>query len=77
MLSSLVSQLVMVRNQCADMSIGKFKGIETMVTSRIHIDDITEKGFNELMTNKDQHIKILVTPDRSKLTKEYIDESIL
>lgn len=38
-----------------------------MVTSRIHIDDIIEKGFNELMTNKDQHIKILVTPDSSKV----------
>jgi (R,R)-butanediol dehydrogenase/meso-butanediol dehydrogenase/diacetyl reductase len=38
-----------------------------MVTSRIHLDDISEKGFNELATNKDQHIKILVTPDRSKI----------
>ena len=38
-----------------------------MVTSRIHIDDIIEKGFNELMTNKDQHNKILVTPDSSKV----------
>ncbi|CAO2647659.1 Nn.00g085810.m01.CDS01 [Neocucurbitaria sp. VM-36] len=46
---------------------GKFKGVETMVTSRIHIDDISKKGFDELVINKDQHIKILVTPDRSKV----------
>ncbi|KAJ4377980.1 hypothetical protein N0V83_000810 [Neocucurbitaria cava] len=46
---------------------GKFKGVERMVTSRIHIDDISKKGFDELVTNKDQHIKILVTPDRTKV----------
>ncbi|KAF2124076.1 threonine dehydrogenase, partial [Dothidotthia symphoricarpi CBS 119687] len=41
---------------------GEFKGVETMVTSRIHLDDISEKGFDELVTNKDDHVKILVTP---------------
>jgi (R,R)-butanediol dehydrogenase/meso-butanediol dehydrogenase/diacetyl reductase len=46
---------------------GKFKGLETMVTSKIHIDDIVQKGFNELVANRDQHVKILVTPDRSKV----------
>lgn len=47
--------------------VGKFKGLERMVTSRIHIDDAAEKGFEELVNNKDQHIKILVTPDKSKV----------
>lgn len=35
-----------------------------MVTSRIYIDDIVTKGFEELIAHKDDHIKILVTPKR-------------
>ncbi|KAJ4358819.1 hypothetical protein N0V95_002741 [Ascochyta clinopodiicola] len=46
---------------------GRFQGIESMVTSKIHIDDTVEKGFEELVTNKDQHVKILVTPDQAKI----------
>lgn len=46
---------------------GKFEGLEKMVTSRIHIDDTPEKGFKELVNNKDHHIKILITPDKSKV----------
>lgn len=37
-----------------------------MVTSKIYIDDVVEKGFDELVTNRDHHVKILVTPDRAK-----------
>lgn len=33
-----------------------------MVTSRISLDDIVEKGFEELVNNKDNHIKIMVRP---------------
>jgi threonine dehydrogenase-like Zn-dependent dehydrogenase len=46
---------------------GKFKGAETMITSRIHLDDITKHGFEELLQHKDNHIKIMVTPDKSKV----------
>ncbi|KAH7127190.1 chaperonin 10-like protein [Dendryphion nanum] len=46
---------------------GKFKGLENMVTSQIHVDDIVEKGFEELVHNKDQHIKIMVTTHKDKL----------
>ncbi|KAF2638615.1 threonine dehydrogenase [Massarina eburnea CBS 473.64] len=46
---------------------GKFKGLEDMVTSRIYIDDITTKGFEELLNNKNQHIKIMVTTHKDKL----------
>jgi hypothetical protein len=49
------------------LPLGKFKGIEKMVTSRIYIDDITTKGFEELVTNKDQHIKIMVTTRKDRL----------
>jgi hypothetical protein len=38
-----------------------------MLSSRIHIDDISEKVFIELVTNKNEHIKILVTTDKSKV----------
>ncbi|KAJ4392613.1 hypothetical protein N0V91_011345 [Didymella pomorum] len=41
---------------------GRFKNLETMVTSKIHIDDIVSKGFDELVKNRDQHVKILVGP---------------
>ncbi|KAF2463060.1 threonine dehydrogenase [Lindgomyces ingoldianus] len=46
---------------------GKFSGLEKMVTSRIHIDDISKKGFDELVDNKDHHIKIMVTTHKDKL----------
>lgn len=38
-----------------------------MVTGRISVEDIVEKGFNELVNNKDKHIKIMVTPKKSLL----------
>lgn len=38
-----------------------------MVTSRIHIDDIIDLGFTELIKNKDHHIKIMVTPQKDLL----------
>lgn len=41
---------------------GKIVGYEKMVTGRISVEDIVEKGFEELVNNKDQHIKILVSP---------------
>jgi hypothetical protein len=46
----------------ADHLIGKLAGYEKLVTGRIKLDDIVEKGFKQLINNKDQHIKILVTP---------------
>lgn len=33
-----------------------------MVTARIALDDLKEKGFDQLIKNKDEHIKILATP---------------
>ena len=42
--------------------VAKFQGIEEMVTSRIRLEDVTQQGFEELVQNKDYHIKILVTP---------------
>lgn len=33
-----------------------------MITSRIALQDVVTKGFDELINNKDEHVKILVTP---------------
>lgn len=44
------------------MQSGKIRGYEAMVTSRISVEDIVAKGFEELVNNKDKHIKIMVTP---------------
>lgn len=48
-------------------TLGKFTDIAKMVTSRILLEDVVTKGFDELMTNKDDHVKILVTPRRECL----------
>lgn len=41
---------------------GKFPGVESMVTSRIPLEDLSAKGFDQLINNRDEHVKILVTP---------------
>ncbi|KPI42707.1 (R,R)-butanediol dehydrogenase [Cyphellophora attinorum] len=43
------------------------KGLEDMVTARIALEDAKVGGFDELVNNKDKHIKILVTPRRDLL----------
>lgn len=43
------------------MAESKFVGYEKLVSGRIKLDDIVEKGFHELINNKDEHIKILVS----------------
>jgi len=35
---------------------------EPLITAKIKLDDIVEKGFEELLANREQHIKILVSP---------------
>ena len=46
---------------------GKFVGYETMVTSRIQLEDVVSKGFKELTENKDDHVKIMVSPKRNNV----------
>ena len=46
------------------MFVGKLAGYEKMITGRIDVADVVEKGFNELINNKDKHIKILVSPKK-------------
>jgi hypothetical protein len=49
---------------------GRYPGVEEMVTSRIQLEDVATQGFEELIQNKDKHIKILVTPKPELLRKE-------
>jgi threonine dehydrogenase-like Zn-dependent dehydrogenase len=46
---------------------GKYPSFEKMVTSRISLEDVVTKGFKELIENKDEHVKILVTPKKKLL----------
>ncbi|APG24920.1 2,3-butanediol dehydrogenase [Syntrophotalea acetylenica] len=46
---------------CALLNNGAISA-EPMITGKIELDDIVEKGFEELVNNKDAHIKILVKP---------------
>jgi threonine dehydrogenase-like Zn-dependent dehydrogenase len=53
------------RETVAEFAKGSFKGAEKMVTSRIGLDDIVDKGFESLVERKDEHIKILVSPKKT------------
>jgi hypothetical protein len=46
---------------------GKFGGVANMVESWIALEDVIHKGFEELVSNKDNHIKILVMLKRENL----------
>lgn len=41
---------------------GRIKNPENMITSRISLDRAIKDGFQELLTSRDRHVKILVTP---------------
>ncbi|KAK5051907.1 hypothetical protein LTR84_002710 [Exophiala bonariae] len=44
------------------MSEGRLQGYEKMITSRVALDDVVTKGFEELVARKDDHVKILISP---------------
>lgn len=46
---------------------GRFKGAESMITARISLEDVVEKGFEALARPDNSHVKILVTPKKSYL----------
>lgn len=41
---------------------GKLEGWQELVTGRIGLQSIVERGFEELLNHKDKHVKILVSP---------------
>lgn len=45
----------------------KFAGAESMISARIGLDDLVERGFKELLRHKEKYSKILVTPRKELL----------
>ncbi|KAF9631234.1 chlorophyll synthesis pathway protein BchC [Lasiodiplodia theobromae] len=40
----------------------RFEGVDRMITARISLEDVVQKGFEELQKPDNTHLKILVTP---------------
>jgi hypothetical protein len=57
------------RHATNDGVIGKFTGLEKMITRRVGLEDIVRDGFEELIHNKDEHIKILISPKMKDFSK--------
>jgi threonine dehydrogenase-like Zn-dependent dehydrogenase len=49
------------REVVEDFCAGKFKGAEALITRRLPVTDLAEKGLEELVRNKDDHVKIVAT----------------
>ncbi|KAK5958321.1 hypothetical protein OHC33_000163 [Knufia fluminis] len=49
------------REVVEDFIAGKFKGAEALITRRLRVDELAEKGLDELVRNKDEHVKIVAT----------------
>lgn len=60
----------------ADFVAGKFEGVGGMITSRILIDDLAEKGLEELIHRKDFHVKIVATPKKELRDKAMAKASL-
>lgn len=45
----------------ANYETGRFAGVERMITRRIALEELVEKGFKTLLQNPDEHIKIVAT----------------
>ncbi|RDB17389.1 (R,R)-butanediol dehydrogenase [Hypsizygus marmoreus] len=44
------------------LAAGKIKDVESLITSRVAIGDVVEKGFKALLNDKDAQVKILIHP---------------
>lgn len=51
--------------QHSNASAGRIRNPERMITARIGLKNAVQEGFEALLTQKDKHVKILVTPDDS------------
>ncbi|KAL1642111.1 hypothetical protein SLS58_005702 [Diplodia intermedia] len=51
-----------VVERCKEVT-DRFKGVDCMVTARISLEDVVQKGFEELQKPDNAHQKILVTPN--------------
>ncbi|KAK5163396.1 uncharacterized protein LTR77_010769 [Saxophila tyrrhenica] len=60
------------REVVEDFVAGKFKGAEALITRRLPVTELAEKGLEELVRNKDEHVKIVAT-----WRKELLDRALL
>lgn len=44
------------------IATGRIMNPENMITSRIPLDQAVTKGFEQLLTSRDKHVKILINP---------------
>jgi len=44
------------------VSSGRLPGVEGLITSKVRLDDVVEKGIKVLLSEKDKQVKILVHP---------------
>lgn len=49
------------REVVEDFIAGKFSGAEALITRRLPVEDLAEQGLEELVRNKDEHVKIVAT----------------
>ena len=49
------------REVVEDFVAGKFGGASSLITRRLPVEDLVEKGLEELVRNKDDHVKIVAT----------------
>ena len=49
------------RDVVEDFIASKFSGVEKLITRRLPVKDLAEKGLNELVNHKDDHVKIVAT----------------
>jgi threonine dehydrogenase-like Zn-dependent dehydrogenase len=49
------------REVVEDFAAGKFAGAAALITRRLPVEDLAEKGLEELVRNKDDHVKIVAT----------------
>ncbi|OAP57153.1 hypothetical protein AYL99_07890 [Fonsecaea erecta] len=49
------------REVVEDFVAGKFAGAEALITRRLPVEELAEKGLEELVRNKDDHVKIVAT----------------
>lgn len=49
------------REVVEDFAAGKFAGAGALITRRLPVEDLAEKGLEELVRNKDDHVKIVAT----------------
>ncbi|KAJ9655594.1 hypothetical protein H2198_005595 [Neophaeococcomyces mojaviensis] len=49
------------REVVEDFVAGKFAGAEALITRRLPVEDLAEKGLEELVRNRDDHVKIVAT----------------